>query len=64
MTGVIIKLKFGVMRLGLASQAYSQNPTLLGSIPGDLRFSNSISNPNPNPNLNTVRAKRRLGAAV
>ena len=37
--GENLKSDFGVIRLGLASQAFSQNPTLLGSIPRDLRFS-------------------------
>ena len=47
--GVNIKSGFDVMRLGLASQAFSQNPTLQGSIPRgheDTFLKNSISNPN------------------
>ena len=35
----VCKHHFGVKRLGLASQARSQNLTLLGSISGDPRFS-------------------------
>ena len=49
-TGVNIKSNVGVMRFGLARQAFSQNPTLLGSIPRGHVSPNSISNPTPNPN--------------
>ena len=37
--GVNIKSYFGIMRLGLASQAFSKNPTFPGSISIDLCFS-------------------------
>ena len=47
--GVTIKSSFGVMRLGLASQAFSWNPTLPDSIPRWNVSQNSISNPDPNP---------------
>ena len=47
--GVNIKWDFRIMRLGLASQTFSQNPTIPGSIPRGHVSKKKISNPEAEP---------------